>query len=137
MIVYDGIKSDFLHSVEEDTIAIEIERNILKKMGKHTASSEFQSWDNSMQYMYKVMNDPEIPSDAGVAIEYNIPQTSKRVDFMITGYDIDQNPGMVIVELKQWNKLNKVENTEALVETRIGGGLRKRLAAVPNIPKDS
>ena len=125
MIVYDGIKSDFLHSVEEDTIAIEIEQNILKKMGKHTASSEFQSWDNSMQYMYKVMNDPEIPSDAGVAIEYNIPQTSKRVDFMITGYDIDQNPGMVIVELKQWNKLNKVENTEALVETRIGGGLRK------------
>lgn len=125
MIVYDGIKSDFLHSVEEDTIAIEIERNILKKMGKHTASSEFQSWDNSMQYMYKVMNDPEIPSDAGVAIEYNIPQTSKRVDFMITGYDIDQNPGMVIVELKQWNKLNKVDNTEALVETRIGGGLRK------------
>ena len=43
MIVYDGIKSDFLHSVEEDTIAIEIARNILKKMGKHTASSEFQS----------------------------------------------------------------------------------------------
>ncbi len=125
MIVYDGLKSDFLRSVENDTIALEIEQNILKKMGRHTVENEFVSWDNSMQYMYKVMNDPEIPSDAGVAIEYNIPQTAKRVDFMVSGYDAVGNPGMVIVELKQWSRLNKVENTEALVETFTGGALRK------------
>ena len=125
MIVYDGLKRDFLHSVEGDTIALEIERNILAKMGKHTAQNEFQSWDNSMQYMYKVMNDPEIPADAGVAIEYNIPQTAKRVDFMVSGYDAAGNPGMVIVELKQWSELEKVENTETLVETYTGNALRK------------
>ncbi len=73
MIVYDGLKSDFLQSVENDTIALEIEQNILAKMGRHTVENEFVSWDNSMQYMYKVMNDPEIPQNAGVAIEYNIP----------------------------------------------------------------
>ena len=109
MIVYDGLKSDFLLSVENDTIAMEIEQNILNKMGRHTAANEFISWDNSMQYMYKVMNDPEIPSEAGVAVEYNIPQTSKRVDFMISGYDASGSPGMVIVELKQWSKLEKVD----------------------------
>ena len=125
MIVYEGVKSDFLHSVEEDTIALEIEQNILQKMGRHTVSNEFQSWDNSMQYMYKVMNDPGIPQDAGVAIEYNIPQTAQRVDFMITGYDINGTPGMVIVELKQWSKLQKVDNTEALVETYVGNAIRK------------
>ncbi len=125
MIVYDGLKKDFLHSVEEDTIALEIERNILAKMGRHTVSNEFLSWDNSMQYMYKVMNDPEIPEDAGVAIEYNIPQTAKRVDFMISGYDVGGNPGMVIVELKQWGRLERVENTETLVETYTGGAVRK------------
>ena len=43
MIVYDGIKSDFLHSVEADTIALEIEQNILEKMGRHTVSNEFLS----------------------------------------------------------------------------------------------
>lgn len=123
MIVYDGLKSDFLRSVEDDTIAIEIEKNIFEKMGRHTATNEFLSWDNSMQYMYKVMNDPEIPSDVGVAVEYNIPQTSKRVDFMISGYDRNENAGMVIVELKQWSKLSKVENTEALVETYTGGSM--------------
>ncbi len=125
MIVYNGLKSDFLKSVEDDTIALEIEQNILSKMKRHTVANEFMSWDNSMQYMYKVMNDPDIPFDAGVAIEYNIPQTSKRVDFMISGYDIAGNPGIVIVELKQWSKLEKVENTDALVETYTGNALRK------------
>lgn len=125
MIVYNGLKSDFLKSVEDDTIALEIEQNILSKMKRHTVANEFMSWDNSMQYMYKVMNDPDIPSDAGIAIEYNIPQTSKRVDFMISGYDIAGNPGIVIVELKQWSKLEKVENTDALVETYTGNALRK------------
>jgi len=127
MIVYSGLKSDFLQRVENDTIAKDIEKLIFEKMGKRTVANEFLSWDNSMQYMYKVMNDPEIPSDAGVAIEFNIPQTAKRVDFMISGYDINSNPGMVIVELKQWSKLAKVESTEALVETYIGHSLRKHV----------
>lgn len=125
MIVYDGQKKDFLQSVENDTIALEINQNILSKMGRHTAMNEFQAWDNSMEYMYKVMNDPEIPLDAGVAIEYNIPQTAKRVDFIISGYDEGGNPSVVIVELKQWSKLEKVDNTETLVETYTGNAIRK------------
>ena len=32
MIVYDGVKSDFLHSVEADTIALEIQQKILEKI---------------------------------------------------------------------------------------------------------
>ena len=125
MIVYDGIKSDFMTSVEKDTIALEIRNNILSKMGKHTPDNEFASWENSLLHMYKVVNDPEIPSDAGVAIEYNIPQTSKRVDFILSGFDNDNKPGMVIVELKQWSELKKVDSSEALVETYTGHALRK------------
>ncbi len=125
MIVYDGIKSDFMTSVEKDTIALEIRNNILSKMGKHTPDNEFASWENSLLHMYKVVNDPEIPSNAGVAIEYNIPQTSKRVDFILSGFDNDNKPGMVIVELKQWSELKKVDSSEALVETYTGHALRK------------
>ena len=36
MIVYDGIKSDFLSSCERDTIAIEIEECFLIKIEKCT-----------------------------------------------------------------------------------------------------
>lgn len=119
MLVYEGLKSDFLLSVENDTIATEIENTILEKMGRHTGKSEFESWMNSMEYMYKVLNDNMIPENAGVAIEYNIPQTAKRVDFMISGYDDNNKPGMVIIELKQWQKLEKVDDT-ALVNTFTG-----------------
>lgn len=125
MIVYDGIKNDFLASCENDSIAMEIEENILEKMGRHTPIAEFRSWENSLNYMYKVLNDTEIPADAGVAIEYNIPQTSKRVDFMISGYDSCDRPGMVIVELKQWESLSEVRGTDALVETYTGGANRR------------
>lgn len=119
MLVYEGLKKDFLNSVEMDTIAEEIESTILEKMGRHTPHSEFESWMNSMEYMYKVLNDNTIPENAGVAIEYNIPQTAKRVDFMISGYNEKNKPGMVIIELKQWQKLEKVDNT-ALVNTFTG-----------------
>ena len=125
MIVYDGVKSDFMSSVENDTIAMEIRNNILQKMGRHTPENEFNSWENSLLHMYKVVNDPEIPTDAGIAIEYNIPQTSKRVDFIISGYDSEDHPGVIIVELKQWSELKKVDSSEALVETFTGGALRR------------
>lgn len=125
MIVYDGLKTDFLSSCENDSIAIEIEENILAKLGRHTSRSEFRSWENSLNYMYKVLNDDGIPSDAGVAIEFNIPQTSKRIDFMISGYGEDSEPEMVIVELKQWETLEEVKGTDALVETYTGGANRR------------
>jgi len=43
-----------------------------------------------------------IPSTSGVAIEYNVPLTSKRVDFIITGYDAQDREHADIIELKQW-----------------------------------
>lgn len=130
MIVYDGLKSNFLASCENDSIAIEIEQNILAKLGRHTPKSEFRSWENSLNYMYKVLNDEGIPSDSGIAIEFNIPQTSKRVDFIISGYDDNDKPGMVIVELKQWESMKEVKGTDALVETYTGGCKPKSCSSV-------
>ena len=70
MLIYEGTKDNFLSSVEQDTIAVEIENNIYERMHRHTAKNEFRAWENSMEYMYKVLNDQDIPSDAGIAIEY-------------------------------------------------------------------
>ena len=125
MIVYSGLKSDFLTAVEQDSIATEIEENIYNKMHRKSAQNEFRSWENSLEYMYKVMNDADIPQNAGIAIEYNIPQTSKRVDFIISGYDEKQDPNVVIIELKQWDKVDTVDGQDAIVETYTGGAVRK------------
>ena len=51
MIVYEGVKTDFLKSCESDSIAIEIEKNILDKLGRNTPKAEFNSWENSLNYM--------------------------------------------------------------------------------------
>lgn len=125
MIVYSGLKSDFLEAVEQDSIAAEIEKNIYNKMHRRSAQSEFRSWENSLEYMYKVLNDDGIPHNSGIAIEYNIPQTSKRVDFIISGYDEKKDPNVVIIELKQWDKVETVDGQDALVETFTGGAVRK------------
>ena len=63
MLIYEGTKDNFLSSVEQDTIAVEIENNIYERMHRHTAKNEFRAWENSMEYMYKVLNDQDIPSD--------------------------------------------------------------------------
>lgn len=125
MLIYEGTKDNFLMSVEQDTIAVEIENNIYERMHRHTAKNEFRAWENSMEYMYKVLNDREIPSDAGIAIEYNIPQTSKRVDFLISGYGKKESANIVLIELKQWDELEAIPGRDGLVETYTGNALRQ------------
>lgn len=125
MLVYEGTKDDFLLSVEQDTIAAEIEKNIYERMHRHTAKNEFRAWENSMEYMYKVLNDGEIPYNAGIAIEYNIPQTSKRVDFLISGYGEKEDANIILIELKQWDKLGAIAGRDGLVETYTGNAVRQ------------
>ena len=125
MIIYSGIKRDFMEAIENASIATQIKDNIYNKMHRKTGLSEFKSWKQSLQSMYVVLTDSKIPDDTGIAIEYNIPQTSKRVDFIISGYDADKNPNVIIIELKQWTEVNAVQGQDALVETYTGGALRK------------
>lgn len=134
MLVYSGDKREFLDDVFNDQIVEKIEDCLLSRMGRTVGQSEMRSWQNSMQFMYKVLLDEEIPSDSGVAIEFNIPQTSKRVDFILSGLDDEANHQAVIIELKQWSEVHPVHNIEALlkagskgvenkVETYLGRGL--------------
>lgn len=124
MLVYSGLKTDFMFDVEEDALAPKIKQTILEKMGRNTPESEYRSWENSMKNMFIVLSDPQIPDNSGVAIEYNIPQTAKRVDFIISGYDKEGHPSIVVIELKQWEKLKAIAGMDALVETFTGGANR-------------
>lgn len=77
--------------------------------------------------MYRILIDNEIPDNCGIAIEYNIPLTSKRIDFIISGYDESRLNSAVIVELKQWQEVFPLEGSDSIVkvETYLGGGLKK------------
>lgn len=77
MIVYSGLKRDFCSSVYDGSIVEKVEE-LLKEKAHRTASiSEHSAFNNSLREMYVVLDNDVIPSDAGIAIEYNIPQTNK------------------------------------------------------------
>lgn len=122
MLVYNSTKERFL----DDVLTNDIESIILsffeKKLNRTVSSSEIQSWKNSMSYMDRVLSDDEIPKDSGVAIEFQIPQTSKRVDFILTGKDESNNDQVIIVELKQWSDVEITEK-DGVVKTRFRSGL--------------
>ena len=59
----------------------------------------------------------------GVALEYQIPSNSCRLDFIITGCDTKGAPNAVIVELKQWQKVERSWIPDSVV-TFTGRGLR-------------
>lgn len=124
MLVYEGIKSNFLLDVINDTITDKIHKRYQKFFGK-SGEAQIRSWKNSMEYMYKVLSDCEIPDDSGVAIEFNIPSTSKRIDFVLSGYDKEKNDSVIIIELKQWDTCSKVEGKDGIVKTYVGNAFRE------------
>ena len=102
MIVYSDTKRQFVDDVRFGTIEDKI-LQMVRACGLNAGqAAEYQSWHNSMQFMRNVVDDPDIDDQVQVAIEYNIPMTSKRVDFIISGADQSEKDHLLIVELKQW-----------------------------------
>lgn len=124
MIVYYSTKKGFLNDVYNGTIADDIDNAFYDHLGRHTSPNEYNSWKNSMMYMNMVMNMPNVPDDVGVAIEYQVPLTSKRVDFIISGLDQNKTGSIIIIELKQWEKA-ELTDKPAIVRTRFQSGERE------------
>ncbi len=120
MIIYQASKRAFLHHALRDDIEEIVSRHVRSATGHGVGTSEIQAWKHSLLEMAKVLGDEEIPDDAGVAIEYQLPQSAKRIDFVITGEDASARTKVVIVELKQWSESRRSEK-DAIVWARRGG----------------
>jgi DUF2075 family protein len=124
MIVYQSTKESFINDVVSNNIENVILDFFKLKLGQTTSDAEIKSWRNSMQFMNNVLFDNEIPNDAGIIIEYQIPQTSKRIDFILTGQDSNQENYAILIELKQWDKA-EITTKDAIVSTYVGNGIRE------------
>ena len=124
MIIYNETKNGFMSDFEKGDLIEKLDVLLSQRL-RRSALNEIMSWRNSLSYMYMVMNDQEIPGESGVAIEYVIPTSAKRIDFLITGYDSDNCSNAVIIELKQWSRAKLVEDKEDIVETIVGHGIRE------------
>lgn len=122
MIIYQSTKAGFHDDILSGDIEGILQERFREKLNRKVASSEVQSWKNSLLYMHTVLQDPGIPDDAGVSVETHIPQTSKRIDFIITGQDDVDQDRAIIIELKQWSSASLTE-MDGIVRTRFERGM--------------
>lgn len=99
MIIYNETWSNFLSHIFERKIGYVLKENVFKKMNKVVSESELRSWENSLPQMAKVLRDADLKQDTHVLLEYKLPSTEKRIDFLIAGNDTEGNKNAVIIEL--------------------------------------
>lgn len=102
MIIYSATKADFIDDVFKNVIVDKLVDTLKAKKVPGTSPSQVRSYQNSLRFMDTVLRDTDIPDTAGIAIEYVIPSSCKRVDFIISGKG-PAGPSAVLVELKQWS----------------------------------
>ena len=131
MIIYQASKRQFLHHALRDDIEDVVTRHYRSATGHGVSPGEVRAWKHSLLEMAKVLGDEEIPEDAGVAIEYQLPQSAKRIDFVITGEDAGARSKVIIVELKQWSGSRRSDK-DAIVWAQRGGGGGEREGTHPS-----
>jgi hypothetical protein len=123
MIVYKKKKDEFLADVDSGEIGDIVSRVVSLRLGIRVGASEKASWANSLEYMGQVLAPDDVSTDSQVAIEYRIPRTSNRIDFLVAGQGSDGSSNLVIIELKQWSKAEKTME-DGIVRTALGRGIR-------------
>lgn len=129
MIIYQNTKKGFIDDVKTGSIADKVQEEFNKHNVGHSNDAEYRAWANSLMFMRNVLDDDEIANDSKLAIEYQIPLTAKRVDFLIAGKDANNQNNIVVVELKQWENCEPTEKPD-VVKAFTGGA--NRLVAHPS-----
>lgn len=120
MIIYQSTKNEFIDDVNENGIEARIHSLYTEKTGRKVNDSQVRAWQKSLRYMRDVLIDPDIPALAGVGIEFQIPQTAKRIDFILTGQNDANRDHAIIIELKQWDHA-ELTDLDGVVNTTFYG----------------
>lgn len=103
MLLYQGTSKEFVIETTKNEIVDRLEESFKRQMGYGPSVAERRSWQNSLRAMALVVGMSGLKNH-GVGIEYQLPGSSKRLDFMISGLSLDKKKEAVIIELKQWEK---------------------------------
>jgi len=125
MHLYSGTSIDFIDQTQRNQISARLADSFFDHFRYKPGDSEVRSWQNSLVRVASVMELGDF-RDQGVIVEYQLPLTSKRLDVMLTGHGSGGVAGAVVLELKQWDKVDRSPIDEC-VETFVGGGLRDML----------
>ena len=125
MLVYQNSLRGFKEDVGLNRIDTVVSDAVMQHLGHRVGESEQRSWQNSLSRIGStLMIDQELPKDAHVAIECQLPMSNKRIDFVLSGLDDSGRSRVCIVELKQWDAAQATD-IDGVVRTVFSGGLQQ------------
>ena len=96
------------------------------RFGYNPSQSEMRSWDRSIPALLDQLAGAGL-GEVEVLLEYQLPLTSKRADVVLVGEHPHGGPSCVVVENKQWGRLELVDIEHRLVQVGGGVGMQERL----------
>lgn len=136
MIIYKATKKEFIKDFETEKVIEEVEKSYKEKV-KSPDYGMINSWNGSIPYLYLLLNDSSIPDDCGISIEHTIPNidNKKRIDVLITGKNKDKQNVVIVIEMKQWSKVQQPSDKVGYLVT--SNSKKEKLRPHPSFQADS
>lgn len=125
MRLFAGTSQQFIEDTIQNQIAEKLRLAFFDYFRYYPPQSEMNSWRNSLRALSQVFQYADL-LDHGIILEYQLPQTSKRLDCLTCGRDDASKDNAVIIELKQWDKCEGASGENEVV-TWLGGSKREVL----------
>lgn len=78
MIIYSSNASQFMKLVDNNQITTEIETAFINNLGKKPNIAEKRAWNNSMQFMERIIRNSRVAEDCGILIDTIFHQRVKE-----------------------------------------------------------
>ncbi|MDG6916907.1 MAG: DUF2075 domain-containing protein [Nitrososphaerota archaeon] len=128
MKLYTGSSEQFIQDVLENKLADKLKTAYEGYYYRFASPQELVSWTNSLQFVKNIIEYSSL-KDNMLVVEYELPYSNRRIDCLLFGKGPDASPNAVIMELKQWSK---VENCDLENEVLTFTGGAKRFEAHPS-----
>jgi hypothetical protein len=119
MRIYEGTTEQFVEDTRNNTIADKLSANFESYYSRKASPSEYASWTNSLQFLKNIVEYAS-PDGNMVALEYELPYSTNRLDCMLFGKSNDGKGNVVIIELKQWSSVKECDIEDNVI-TFVGG----------------
>lgn len=129
MRLYQGTTAQFIEETRNNKIADVLEHSYEEYYGYKTSPGEYMSWTNSLQFVKNLIESSKLINNM-IILEYELPYNTGRIDCILFGTGKNRDKNIVVVELKQWSKVEDCE-IDGNIITFIGGA--KRMEPHPSI----
>src|SRR2546427_7478253 len=99
--LFAGSAEEFVDMAPASRLTAHLVSEFNRRWGTAT-ESEARAWKHSLTALAEVVTESSLNA-SGVAVEVRLPYTDRRIDVSLLGRDSVRRPGVVLVELKQWD----------------------------------